>query len=226
MYIKRIALFILLLALLAAVYYYTPLYDYLQFSNIKEQSTALKYYVDQHFFLSLSFYALIFTGMILLSLPASIILTLLGGYLFGVLPTTIAATWAVTLGATLSYVIYRWFLQDLARTKYQARAQKFEQSMQKYGISYLLMLHFSGLFPYAMINILAACARVPISKVALTTAIGFIPQGFIYAFAGKKLATIEQVSDIFTPQVVLTFVLLMVLACVPMLIKRLKNHYA
>jgi uncharacterized membrane protein YdjX (TVP38/TMEM64 family) len=223
---KRIALSVCILAGLTALYYYSPIHKYFQLANIKAQSDALKYYVDQNFLLALSVYAGVFMLFVLLSLPVSIILTLLGGYLFGVLPTVAASTVAVVLGVTISYVIYRWVVQDALRTRYRERAQRFEQAMQQYGLSYLLMLHFSGLFPYAMINILAACARVPLNKVALTTALGFIPQAFIYAFAGKKLATIERVKDIFTPQVVLAFVLLMLLALVPMLVKRFKQHVA
>ena len=107
---------------------------------------------------------------------------------------------------------------------YAARVVKFRQALQEYGMSYLLMLHFSAVFPYFIINSVALFAEVPLKTILWTTVVGFFPQAFVYAFAGKKLGSIRSVGDVFSPTVVLAFLLLILLACIPILLKKYKKN--
>ncbi|MBH0186085.1 MAG: TVP38/TMEM64 family protein, partial [Nitrospira sp.] len=53
------------------------------------------------------------------------------------------------------------------------------------------------------------------------TAIGIIPGSFVYAYAGRQLGTINSLKEIASPNVIGAFVLLGLLALMPMLYKKL-----
>ena len=206
------------------LYRFTPLYDYITLAYMQEQSNYFKGFVEQHYWLTVAIYMLLFIVTIASSVPSSIILTLLGGYLFGALAGAFYATGSVAIGVTIAYSVFRLFLQDTLRQIYKKRADRFEQLMKEEGASYLLMLNFSAIFPYCIINALAAIARVPIVTVIWTTVVGFLPQGIVYAYAGKELGAIEKVQDIFSREVIFAFILLILLACIPIVIKRYKKQ--
>ena len=107
-----------------------------------------------------------------------------------------------------------------------ANLEKFERRIEEYGPPYLLMLHFSTLFPYAVINVLAALAGISVVTVMWTTAVGFLPSALIYSFAGSRLTTISSVRDVFSPQIILALVLLVLLMLVPIVVKQVKNRGA
>lgn len=211
---------------LVCLYYLTPLHYYLQLETMRTYSFLLKEYVDRHLLLSLVLYLLLFSALVMASFPISVLFTLLGGYLFGIPLAVVLATTAVVLGTCGAYSIYRWLIHGVIFAEHQQRLQSFKEQMQLHGLSYLLMLHFSTVVPYAMINLLAAGAQVPMVKVIIATALGFIPQAVIYAFAGRQLATIKQVSDIFSWPVIIAFVTLMVIAYMPVLVSSLKGYWS
>ncbi len=222
--IKKIIQFIGMCVLVWMFYRFTPLKEYVSLAYIQEQSAYFKGFVAQHYWLTVALYVLVFIVTIACSVPSSIILTLLGGYLFGALAGAAYATGSVAIGVTIAYTVFRLFLQDTLRRTYKKRADRFEQLMKEEGASYLLMLNFSAIFPYFIINALAAIARVPIITIIWTSVVGFLPQGIVYAYAGKELGAIEKVQDIFSREVIFAFILLILLACIPIVIKRYKKQ--
>jgi uncharacterized membrane protein YdjX (TVP38/TMEM64 family) len=221
--LKKILLIIGIVGAFWGLYHFTPLHDYITLASLQERSYSFKLFVDQHYWLSLFIYMAVFIVTIALSLPSSIVLTLLGGYLFGAIQGALCATISVTLGVLIAYSFFRLFLQDLLRDLYKTQAEEFEKAMRKNGISYLLMLHFSAVLPYFIINAFAALARIPICTVIGATFVGFLPQGIIFAYAGKEFSHIAHVNDIFSWKIIVVFALLMLAAFVPVAINRYKS---
>jgi uncharacterized membrane protein YdjX (TVP38/TMEM64 family) len=52
------------------------------------------------------------------------------------------------------------------------------------------------------------------------TALGIIPGSFVYAYAGRQLGTINSLREIASPNVLLAFTLLGLLALVPLVYKK------
>ncbi len=218
--IKKIAYFGLFFVVFWLLEYYTPIGHYFSLAYIQEKSVYFKQLVEQNYSLAVLLYLGIFISTVAFSLPTSIVLSLLGGYIFGTWFGALYSTISVTVGASIAYLSYRLFFSDMLHQMYAERAKKFEQTMKESGVSYLLMLHFSTVVPYFVINAVAALSRVPFFTVMWTVAVGFLPQAFVYAFAGKELAEIKQVSDIFSTEVTIAFILLILLACIPILLKK------
>lgn len=222
--IKKISILIGLALAFWGLYRFTPLHDYLTLAYMQQQSSYFKEVVSQNYWLSVAIYIVVFVLTIALSLPSSILLTLLGGYLFGAIYGALFATISVTIGVLIAYLFFRLFLQDMLHKMYKVQAEQFERAVQTDGVSYLLMLHFSAVLPYFAINAFAALAQVPVLTVVWTTIVGFLPQGIIYAFAGKGFGELAHLNDIFSFEIVITFVLLMLLAFLPIIIRRYKKQ--
>jgi len=62
--------------------------------------------------------------------------------------------------------------------------------------------------------------RVNVGTYVAATAIGIIPGSFVYAYAGRQLGTINSLKEIASPNVVGAFVLLGLLALVPVVYKK------
>jgi uncharacterized membrane protein YdjX (TVP38/TMEM64 family) len=58
------------------------------------------------------------------------------------------------------------------------------------------------------------------------TAIGIIPGSFVFAYAGRQLGSINSLQEVASPNVLLAFTLLGVLAMVPILYKKFAREPA
>lgn len=204
------------------VYRFTPMHDYLTLTYIQQQSIHFKQFAQEYYWLSALGYIVVFASAIALSVPASIVLTLLGGYLFGLWYGTLFATIGVTSGVMAAYTVLKLFYQYGSAHDAQNGSYDIAKSLKANGTSYLLLLHFSAVLPYFIINMCAILAGLPAKTVFWTTVVGFLPQGFVYALAGRQLGSIKQVSDIFSGEIIVAFMLLMLVAYVPVLVKRYK----
>lgn len=114
------ALFFLLGALgLFAIFFFGPLelptLGYFQshlreFQKINEARPGATYLT----------YFLIYVLATSFSLPGALLLTLLAGALFGLWPGFILVSFAATIGACVSFLLSRYLLSDLIRTRFAA----------------------------------------------------------------------------------------------------------
>ncbi len=212
----------LFIILIAALYYF-DVARFISLSQLQKHSAFMVGFVSRYYFLSVVLYILFFTAMIACSLPVTGPLTLLGGFLFGSLRGALFAITGATMGVAIAFLLFRRGLSSAVHTKHAKRLETFKSKMKEHGVSYLLLLHFLTVVPYAVINMLAALAGISLWVVVWTTVVGFIPTSFIYAFAGSQFMTITSMGDIFSPNIIIAFVLLALLAFLPILIKRLKK---
>jgi len=203
--------------------YYLDVVRFISFEQLQKHGASLAGFVSKHYFLSVFLYISFFIAIIAFSLPVTGPLTLLAGFLFGVLPGALFAIVGATMGASIAFLVFRSGLSGAAHTKYAQRLETFKRKISEHGVSYLLVLHFLTIIPYAIINVLAALAGIPFRTMVWTTAVGVIPTSFIYAFAGSQFMTITSMRDIFSSNVIIAFVLLILLAFMPIIIKWLKK---
>ena len=63
--------------------------------------------------------------------------------------------------------------------------------------------------------------RVNVGTYMAATSLGIIPGSFVFAYAGRQLGTISSLKEIASPNVLLAFTLLGLLALVPILYRKL-----
>jgi uncharacterized membrane protein YdjX (TVP38/TMEM64 family) len=207
-----------------AALYYSGIADSVTLEKIQLKSAALKAAVDAHYVEAIVLFTFVFIALISATLPVVGPLTMLSVYLFGFIPGFVVALIGSTFGSTLSFLIIRYALSSLIRSRYKVRLEKFNEKIKVYGHSYLLTLQILSVIPYVVINTLAALTEVSMFTSFWTTLVGSTPLIFLYALAGRQLGTLHSVHDIFSPQIFFILIALAAVALLPMLVRRFKKE--
>ncbi|MEX2438019.1 MAG: VTT domain-containing protein [Candidatus Babeliales bacterium] len=194
------------------------------FDLLKHNREAILHFVDQYYFLAVAGYIFIMVWVVACGIPISIPCSVVGGFLFGGFLGGIYSLIAVTIGASTAFLTVRYFIGKRVQKKYATQLQKFNDDMRRYGPSYILTLNLLPLTPFFLINILAGLTPITLFQFAWTTALGIMPANFVYTFAGRELATIDIVSDIMNPQMILILAIISGFAIGGMLLQRYRGR--
>jgi uncharacterized membrane protein YdjX (TVP38/TMEM64 family) len=245
---RRLAGPVALLVLLA-LGYAGGLHHYLTLTSIAENRAALATYTQDHLALSLLAFIAIYTVAVAVSFPGASILTILAGLLFGWLIGGMAAIIAATVGATIVFQIAKSSFGDVLAKKAGPFLSKISAGFADDAFNYLLFLRLVPAFPFWLVNIAPALANVKLRTFAIATFIGIIPGTFAFAFVGAGLDSIItsqqaahaqciaqkslaecpyelSVSSLITPQLLLAFAALGVVALIPVALKKWKARNA
>ncbi|MEJ2434691.1 MAG: VTT domain-containing protein, partial [Pseudolabrys sp.] len=92
-----------------------------------------------------------------------------------------------TLGATVIFLVARTALGEPLLMRAGPRAKQLAKGFREDAFSYLLFLRLVPAFPFFLVNLVPAFAGVRLGTFVVATAIGIIPGGVVYAFAGTGL---------------------------------------
>lgn len=223
---KRFAGKLMLLGLLAlgiAFFFYFDLGQYVTLSALKENKEALQTYTEAHFGLTAFLFIALYCFQTTLSLPGATILTLAGGFLFGTWMGGFLVNIGATSGAALAFMAARYLLRDAIEQKFGKKLESIQEGFKSNGFNYLLMLRLIPLFPFFLVNLASGLTRIRLSTYVIATAIGILPGSLVYSNAGAQLGKIQSLNDIASPGVIGAFVLLGLLALVPVFYNKLKK---
>lgn len=204
-------------------FFYFDLGTFLSLTALKENRDSLLAFTDANFAAAVAIFIGTYILVAGLSLPGAVILTLAGGFVFGAGLATLFINIGATIGATLAFLTARYVLRDTVEQRFGARLGPFQEGFAKNAFNYLLTLRLIPLFPFFMVNLVSGLTRVNVGTYMLATAIGIIPGSFVYAYAGRQLGTINSLKEIASPNVIGAFVLLGLLALVPVVYKRVSS---
>lgn len=210
---KIITGIIFLLGIGAFVYF--DLGQYLSLDALKANRDFLLNYTESNYTLAVAVFVLVYILQTTFSLPGGAILTLTGGFLFGSLMGTIFVNIGATLGATLAFLAARYLLRDWVENKFGNRLGPIQAGFAQNAFSYLMTLRLIPAFPFFLVNLVSGLTRVNLGTYMLATSLGIIPGSFVFAFAGRQLGSINSLSEIASPSVLLAFSLLGLLALMP-----------
>ncbi len=193
--------------------------NFITFSYLQEQRLYMQSVVDSHYLWAVFAYIGIYTSVVVLALPLPALMTIIGGFLFGVLPAVAYATAGAMIGAIIFFLIVRYSFGKTLQKKYTVQLQWLNQKVEQYGTPYLVAVRLIAIIPFFVANILIGLTTVSLWRFFWTTLIGIIPGSLVYAFAGQQLTTINSVRDIVSSNVLIAFGLLAVLACVPIVVQ-------
>lgn len=208
------------IALALGAFFYFDLGRFLSLTALKENRDSLLAFTEANFATAVGIFILAYAIVTGLSLPGAVILTLAGGFLFGAVGATFFVNIGATTGATLAFLTARYLLRDTVEQKFGKWLGPFQEGFSKNAFSYLLTLRLIPLFPFFVVNLVSGLTRVSVGTYVAATALGIIPGSFVYAYAGRQLGTINSLKEIASPNVIGAFVLLGLLALVPVVYKR------
>ena len=173
-------------------------------------------------------YAAIYMVAVAFSIPGGAVLTIAGGFMFGPFVATAVVVVGATCGATLLFLAARYAFADYLRGKAGGAMRRMEAGFNENPVSYMLVLRLVPLFPFWLVNLVPAFLGVKLRTYFLSTLVGIIPGTFVYALVGDGAgAVLDAGGDldlgiIFEPRFLAPIIGLAVLACIPILYKRIQ----
>lgn len=205
---------------------------YFSFEMLSRHHAVLAAWVAGNTLLASLLFVLAYTLVVAFSLPIAIIITPLGGFLFGTWLGAILSVIGATVGSVAVFLAARSAFRELFRARAGAALARLEEGFRRDSFSYLLFLRLVPVFPFWLVNIVPALLGMRLWPYTLATLIGIIPAAFVYAGVGAGFGTLfdrGQAPDlglIFEWRILLPLLGLAVLALVPVLYSHLRGGKA
>jgi uncharacterized membrane protein YdjX (TVP38/TMEM64 family) len=229
---------------LAALVVLTGSHRALTLETVVRHRDAIQAFIATHGLVAPALYMAIYIVAVALSVPGGTALTIIGGILFGTLVGGVSAIAGATVGAALLFLIARTaFGEGLAR-RAGPLVSRLAEGFREDAFNYLLFLRLVPIFPFWLINLAPALLGVPLKTFVTATAIGVIPGAFAFAFFGSGLDSVIEgqkgafmdcvgagradckldfdLKAAFTPKLIAAFLILGLVALVPVVVKRIK----
>lgn len=204
---KKLLIAVLIIAAIAASIFF-DVTQYLTLEQLKQQQNQLASWRDDHMLVLFAAYFGVYVLATALSIPGAIILTLGAGAVFGLGLGLLLASFASTLGATLAFLSARYLFRDSLEQRFSKRLESMNQGIERDGAWYLATLRLVPLFPFWMINLLMGVTRIRLWTYYWVSQVGMLAGTAVYVNAGTQLAQVQQVGDIVSFELLLSFVLL------------------
>ena len=147
----------------------------------------LRGFVDAGFVRALVSAYLVYVGAVVVSVPASLILTMVCGFLFGIVPGALTAVAGATTGAAIVFAIGRGPGADLLRRMGGTRIAPLAAGFRRDAFGYIMVLRLLPLFPFWMTNLAPAACGVTMRVFVAATLLGLLPGAFVYAAMGAGI---------------------------------------
>jgi len=187
-------------------------------------------------------YVAVYALAVAFSIPGSLLLTVVGGLLFGWLQGGAAAIVAATMGGAVMFLLARTTLGRYLSDKGGPRLHALLKGLRDDAVNYLLFLRIVPVFPFWLVNIAAGVVGMRLHQFLIATVIGIIPGTLAFASAGAALDGVVIVqkaaldaciasgrsdcrfdlslSNVLTPGVLAALAALGLMALVPVAVKR------
>jgi pyruvate/2-oxoglutarate dehydrogenase complex dihydrolipoamide dehydrogenase (E3) component/uncharacterized membrane protein YdjX (TVP38/TMEM64 family) len=210
---------LLLLFLLAiASYFYFDLGQYLTLDSIKQRQAGLAAAFSEKPLLVAASFLLIYVAVTALSIPGALLLTLLGGAIFGLVKGTILVSFASSIGATLAFLASRFLLRDTVQSKFGDKLEAINKGVDKDGAFYLFTLRLIPVFPFFAVNLLMGLTKMKTLTYYWVSQLGMLLGTIVYVNVGTELSKISSLKGLVSPTLILSFAALGLLPWIAKLI--------
>ncbi len=191
--------------------------SYLTLESIKEQQANFEQFYTQQPALTIGIFVGIYILSTTMSLPGATVLTLLGGALFGFWVGLIIVSFCSVIGASFAFIISRFIARDTAQQRFPTLIEKVNEGIRKEGAFYLFTLRLVPIFPFFIVNMVVSVTQLRLFTFFWVSQLGMLPGTAVYINAGKQLANISAPSDILSPALIASFI---IIALFPFIVKR------
>ena len=194
--------------ILVALFFHFGLQDYLRLDFLQSQrSVAVAFYQASPWLAALGFMA-IYIAVTGLSLPGATILTLAAGAVFGLAAGVVVVSFASTAGATLAFLLARYLFRNAVQRRFEEVLAPVNRGVEDEGAFYLFALRLIPGFPFFAINLAMGLTPIRVWTFYWVSQAGMLAGTVVYVNAGKQLGQLESLQGIFSPTLILSFVLL------------------
>ena len=165
----------------------------IKFDDFISNRDQILMFRDSNLTFSVMIFMLIYISAVTFSIPGATVLSVTGGFIFGLELGLILNVVSATIGATFLFLAVRLGFGNLFR-RFEKGSVKFSDLIEQLKvneINLLLLLRLIPIVPFFVANILPAIANVSLKNFFWTTFLGIIPGGFVFTLIGllTKLIT-------------------------------------
>jgi uncharacterized membrane protein YdjX (TVP38/TMEM64 family) len=182
----RLALVVVIVALIAAFFTF-GLDRYFTFEFFKSQQAAIDAYYRANPLQAAAAYFAVYVVVTGLSLPGAVVLTLVGGAIFGLLWGTVIVSFASSIGATIAFLASRFLLRDWVQGRFGDKLKPINSGVEKEGAFYLFALRLVPAFPFFVINLAMGLTPFRTWTFYWVSQIGMLAGTIVYVYAGTTL---------------------------------------
>jgi uncharacterized membrane protein YdjX (TVP38/TMEM64 family) len=149
--------------------------DYISLETIKEQRLYLMDLVNQNPVIAGLVFMIIYIATVALSLPIASLMTLLGGFLFGLVAGTLMVVTSAAIGASLIFLVAKSAIGESLRDRAGPFYNKVADNMNDNAIQYMFFMRLVPILPFFVANVLPALFNIKLRDFLVTTFLGIIP---------------------------------------------------
>jgi len=216
-----------------ALFFAFDLHRYFTIDALRDNREALRASVDASPVIALAIFMGVYATAVAISFPGATILTVFGGFLFGLWPGVPAVVIGATLGACVIFLASRTALGDMLQKRAGGFVKRMEEGFHENELSYMFLLRLIPVFPFWAINIAAGLLGVSLRNFFIGTLFGIIPGAFVYASIGNAAGAAFDAGEsvslsgiLMKPETLLPIIGLAVLALIPVILKRFSKRAA
>lgn len=221
------------IAIALGLFFALGLHEYFSLDALRENREALNDWVGREPLLAIGVFMLAYAAAVAISFPGASILTIFGGFLFGLWPGVPAIVLSATIGAAIIFLASKTALGDLLQKRTGGFVKRMEAGFREDELSYMFLLRIVPVFPFWGVNIAAGLLGVKLKNFFIGTLFGIVPGSFVYASIGNAAgAAFDAGEDVslggilFQPSTLLPIIGLAALAVLPIILKRFNKRAA
>lgn len=208
-YFKKSVIFAVSLIILLTIIWYFDLSKLLNIEKVQE-------IVEAQGQLAPLMYLLIYIILIVLFFPVTPI-AIIASTIFGVFKGALLILLGTTIGATISFLLIRYFGKDIFQHFFKKKiekADKYNKLIENNAFVTVFAMRLIPFFPFKGPNIILAVSQIKIKPYIFGTLLGSIPESLVFAFVGTSILSPTK------NQIILTIILILLLMSIGYFAKR------
>jgi uncharacterized membrane protein YdjX (TVP38/TMEM64 family) len=141
-------------------------------------------------------YILFYAISCVIAIPGSV-LTLAGGFLFGIGAGTLYVSIGATLGATLAFLAGRYLLRRwiVGRIGSNLKFQALDEAVAREGWKMVLLVRLCPIFPFPVTNYGFGITRISLKEYVLASWIGMMPAMVVLVYIGSLASSLANLGS-------------------------------
>jgi len=178
----------------------------LSLDYLAEQEAQLKKFQKNSPILVIGAAFLIYVAVTGFSLPGAAVLTLTVGWYFGFLKGVVLVSFASTTGATMAFLMSRYFFREAVQRRFSERLRVFNEALEREGAFYLFTLRLIPAVPFFVINAVMGLTKLPTWTYWWVSQVGMLPVPDLQTLSEQGVRAVFSPSQL--TQITIAFVLL------------------
>ncbi len=219
----------IIVILIVAVAGFIFLRKYISFDLLAKNHADLIAFRDAHYLTSVLGFIAAYALVVGFSLPGATLMTLTGGFLFGLFPGVAYNVVAATIGACAIFLAARTGFGASLSQRMAAgggAAARLQSALRENEWSMLFIMRLVPIVPFFLANLIPAFTGTKVSRFVISTCLGIIPGALVFTSIGSGLGEVfargemPDLSIFWQPHIIGPILGLAALSALPIFLKR------